>query len=210
MVGMLMVVFTSNFFNIIAALITGFLGPYMIEFIRGKLKKKKDPLKEALILSDLINNKMEDIKDKYKCDRIWISQFHNGGHFYPTGKSIQKFSIFYESVGPSISSIQQYFQNIPVHLFSKSLNHLLEQNHISISNFKNVSIPTYGLKTIQEETKSKSTYVFSIRSIENKFIGFVGIDYVKEPHLLNEDEINDLLVQITSIGGILIKHLNSK
>ena len=76
--------------------------------------------------------------EELKCDRICISQFHNGGHFYPTGKSIKKFSIFYERTSEKASSIKDTFQNIPVSLFPKIfslLNNivgLLDQNGVVI------------------------------------------------------------------------------
>ena len=62
---------------------------------------------DALKVGKLVESKIEDIKDEFKPDRVWITQFHNGGHFYPTGKSIAKFSVMYETVGTGVSSIQQ-------------------------------------------------------------------------------------------------------
>ena len=72
-------------------------------------------------------HKLDYIKDEFKADRVWLAQFHNGGHFYPTGKSIAKFSMVYEIVESTTKSIQSNFQNIPVSLFSKPINHLLEK-----------------------------------------------------------------------------------
>ena len=65
-----------------------------------KLKmEKKDPstpMRDALETSTLIDTQLEQVMEALECDRIWIAQFHNGSYFYPTGRSIQKFSIFYE------------------------------------------------------------------------------------------------------------------
>ncbi len=69
-----------------------------------------------------------------KCDRVWVAQFHNGGNFYPTGKSIQKFSICYELVTIETSRIQQTFQNIQVSLFLKILNKLHKDDELNILN----------------------------------------------------------------------------
>ena len=89
------------------------------------------------------------MRDEFDCaQRVWISQFHNGGNFYPTGKSIQKFSIFYEVTKIGISSVSHTFNNIQ-HLFiHKSFNHMLndEQKGIFIPDFKDKTISTYGLK----------------------------------------------------------------
>ena len=51
----------------------------------------------------LVDDQLEQIKDELDACRVWISQFHNGGNFYPTGKSIQKFSIFHEMYTPGVS-----------------------------------------------------------------------------------------------------------
>ena len=54
----------------------------------------------------------------------------------------------YEIVEQGTESIQQNFQNIPVSLFSKSINQLLDSNIISIPDFKNEATATYGLKYV--------------------------------------------------------------
>ena len=75
--------------GIIIAFITGVLGPILLVYIKNKLEKKKvkpDMVRETLRVSELVTHKIEDIKDEFKSDRVWITQFHNGGNFYPTGK----------------------------------------------------------------------------------------------------------------------------
>ena len=114
--------------EVIVAFITGVLGPLLVIFLKNLLDRKKptDMVRETLAVSERITNKLEQIKEEFDIDRVWITQFHNGGHFYPTGKSMAKFSIIYEAVSPGVSSIRGQFQNIPVNLFSKSINELLE------------------------------------------------------------------------------------
>lgn len=196
--------------GIIIAFITGVLGPIMVLFIKNKLEKKEKPdmVKEALRVSELITTKIEHIKDEFKADRVWITQFHNGGHFYPTGKSMAKFSIIYESVGVNASSIKLNFQNIPVNLFSKSINQLLENDVIEISDYKDDAIATYGLKYVAEDTHCKSGYLFAIKSIDDKFIGTLGLDYTKRKTKLDIESINHLQLHATSIGGVLMNHLD--
>lgn len=198
--------------EVIVAFITGVLGPVVLLFIKDKLekrnKKKPDMVKETLKVSELVTTKIEELRDEYNCDRVWVTQFHNGGNFYPTGKSMAKFSIIYETVNVGVSSKQSNFHNIPVNLFSKSINHLLQNDIISISDFKDDTIPTHGLKYVAEETNCKSEYLFAIKTIENKFIGILGIDYTKRKYKLDEETINQLMVQATSLGGVLMNHLN--
>jgi len=194
--------------GVIIAFITGVLGPVLLLIIKNAIDKKTtvkpDMIIDALETSKLIDFKLDKIRDDFNCDRVWIAQFHNGGHFYPTGKSIAKFSFMYETVSTSVNSIQLSFQNIPVYLFSKSINQLLENNFISIGDYTDVTTPTYGLKYAAEEYGCKSGYLFAIKTIDNKFIGFMGIDYTKRKKQLSSQDINDLEVHSSSLGGVLI------
>jgi len=197
--------------EVIVAFITGVLGPVTLLYVKSIMDKRKvkpDMVTEALKVSELITSKIDHIKDEFKADRVWVTQFHNGGHFYPTGKSMAKFSVIYESVNPGVSSIQTGFQSIPVNLFSKSINQLLENDVIEIPDFKDDAIATYGLKYAAEESGSKSGYLFSVKTIDDKFIGTLGLDFTKKKTKLDMESINHLQVHATSIGGVLMGHLN--
>lgn len=196
---------------IIVAVLTGVAGPVLIVVIKNYLDKKKKPVdmvEKALEVSKLITDKIEHIKEEFQADRVWVAQFHNGGHFYPTGRSIAKFSIFYETVNSGVSSIQSNFQNIPVNLFSKSINELLENDSIQIFDFKDEKIATFGLKYIAEEHGCKSGYFFAIKTIDNKFIGFLGLDYTKRKTKLDIETINHISNHAAAMGGVLMTHLN--
>jgi hypothetical protein len=149
--------------EIVVAFITGLFGPLSVIVVNHyltKKRKKPDLVEETLKISELVTSKIEHIKEEFGADRVWITQFHNGGNFYPTGKSMAKFSIIYESVNQGVSSIQSNFHNIPVNLFSKSINQLLENDIIEIPDFKDDGTSTYGLKYIAEENGCKSGYLF--------------------------------------------------
>lgn len=195
---------------VIVAIITSILGPVIVVSLNARLgkKKKEDMITEALAVSDKIISKLDYIKEEFKADRVWLAQFHNGGHFYPTGKSIAKFSIVYEIVETTTKSIQSNFQNIPVSLFSKPINQLLEHEVIEIYDYKNETIATYGLKYIAEDAGSKSTYMFAIKTIDNKFIGVLTLDYTRKRVQLDHESVNIIHNHATAIGGVLNTHLN--
>jgi hypothetical protein len=197
--------------EIVVAFITGVLGPVSVILIKNyldKIKKKPDLVHETLKVSELVTSKIDHIKEEFGADRVWITQFHNGGNFYPTGKSMAKFSIIYETVGIGVSSIQSNFHNIPVNLFSKSINQLLLNDVIEIPDFKDDSISTFGLKYVAEENGCKSGYLFSIKSIDDKFIGTLGLDFTKRKTKLDIESVNHLQVHATSLGGVLMNHLS--
>jgi hypothetical protein len=199
----------ENYIGIVVAFITGVVGPILLLYIKKKLenKEKPDMVKDTLRVAELVTNKIEHIKDEFNADRVWITQFHNGGNFYPTGKSMAKFSIMYETVHPGVQSVQTNFHNIPVNLFSKSINQLLSNDVIEVSDFKDETIATYGLKYIAEDTGCKSSYLFAIKTIDDRFIGTLGLDYTKRKTKLDIESINHLLVHATSLGGVLMTHL---
>ena len=194
---------------IIASVIAGILGPMLTLFIKNYFDNKQnkpDIVAEALETSTKVMVKLDAIKEEFKADRIWITQFHNGGNFYPTGKSMAKFSVIYETVNIGVGSIQNMFQNIQVNLFSKSINELLKNDSIQIADYKDETIATFGLKYIAEDTGCKSGYLFTIKNIDNKFIGVLGLDYTKKKVKLTEENINELLNYATAIGGVLFGH----
>ena len=196
------------------AIIGGVIGPIIVLasnwYLNNKLgKKKKDMVTEALEVGELVTNRLDQIKEEYQADRVWLSQFHNGGHFYPTGKSIAKFSIFYETVSTNAPSLQLSLKNIPVALFSKSFNKLLSDDMIIIPDFKDENISTYGLRHIAEEYKNKSQYLFAIKNFEGKFIAILGVDYTAEKLTLTDEEIEELLRTSISLGGVLSNHLKN-
>ncbi len=105
----------ESYSTIIVAFLTGVLGPILVILVKNKIassKPKVDMLSDSLRIGELVTTKIDHIREDFKADRVWISQFHNGGHFYPTGKSIAKFSVIYETVSSNTTSIQNNFQNM--------------------------------------------------------------------------------------------------
>ena len=200
----------ENFSMIVVAFITGVLGPISVMYIKyilDKRKKKPDMVTDTLRVSELITHRIDHIREEFNADRVWISQFHNGGNFYPTGRSMAKFSIMYETVSLHAGSVQSNFKNIPVNLFSRSINQLLHNDVIEISDFKDDTIATYGLKYVAEETGCKSAYLVSIKSLDDKFIGILALDFTKKKTKLDMEAINHLQVHASSIGGVLMSYL---
>jgi len=200
----------ENFAAVAVAFITGVIGPIAVLYIKHVLdsrKKKPDMVMDTLRVSELINQKIDHIRDEFNADRVWISQFHNGGNFYPTGRSMAKFSIMYEAVSANASSVQSNFKNIPVNLFSRSINELLQNDVIEVADFKDETIATYGLKYVAEETGCKSSYLFAIKTIEDRFIGILSIEFTKRKTRLDMEDINHLQNHASSIGGVLMTYL---
>ena len=197
--------------EIIGAFLTGVVGPVLYLVIQKYLLKEKnksrDIVKENIVSVSLISNEIEEIRDEFKGDRVWIAQFHNGGSFYPTGKSIQKFSIFYEVTKAGISSVATLFKNIPCSLYPRAFEHMMEGNGIFINDYKDPKIATYGLKEAAESVGTKSTYLIPLFTLDEKYIGNIGIDFVSKKKRLTKDEWEHLQIKAGRIAGYLSSHL---
>jgi len=191
---------------ILVAFITGVIGPVIVLILKDYQDKRKkgDMMLDTLHVSERVTAKLDHIREQIHADRVWLIQFHNGGNFYPTGKSIAKFSMTYEAVSSGTTSMQNSFQNIPVTLFSKPINFLLENDEILISDYKDESIATYGLKYIADEYNCKSSYFFAIKTMDDKLVGVIGIDFTKKKLKLNEDQLTELSRNAATIGGVLV------
>jgi hypothetical protein len=196
--------------TIIVALITAVIGPVIIEWVKNKLARqpKVSLVKEAIELNELVDHQLDTMMDELGCDRIWIGQFHNGGHFYPTGKSIQKFSIFYEKTSPNTSAIQHIFQQIPVSLFPKSLSKLYKDGELGIANYEKDE--TYDLHSFSKEYNTKSFYMLAVDDLNDHFIGVMGIAFNEKEHKLSKEEWIFIRQKVGAIGSLLTDYLKIK
>jgi hypothetical protein len=197
--------------TILVALITAVIGPAVVEWVKAKLKKeenKESSVKEAIDLNTLVDNQLDHLMDELGCDRIWIGQFHNGGHFYPTGKSIQKFSIFYEKLTPSTSAIQHVFQQIPVSLFPKALSKLYKDGELAVVNYN--TDETYDLSIFSKDYGTKSFYMLAIDDLDEHFIGVMGIAFNDKEHKLSKEEWIFIRQKVGAIGSLLTDYLYKK
>jgi len=194
---------------VVLALITSILGPIVVEWVRKKLNKTpiSDPLAEAIEHNQEIDHQLQLIMDETEASRIWIAQFHNGGHFYPTGKSIQKFSIFYERVAPAVNSIMELFQNIPVSLFPKALGQLFKERELIILDCENDE--NFDLPSIPGERGSQSFYMLSIHDTDDRFIGVLALSFVDKGRRLTKEEWIFIRSRTGTIGMLLTNYLKN-
>jgi hypothetical protein len=193
---------------IVIALITSVFGPVLLEWAKSKFRKKQsDPMPDAIKYNEQIEHQLDLILNELECDQIFIAQFHNGGHFYPTGKSIQKFSIFYEVLNPNIESVKNVYQNIPVSLFNKPLSELYEHGEVIIEDAEATN--SYLLNTTTGG-KCKSIYLLSLTDLDGRIIGVMGIHYIEKKHKIVKDEWIFIRQKVGAIGNIISNYLHSK
>ena len=206
---------------VVAALISSLFGPILVNIVETEIdywkaiKAKRststtiviDPLEDAINNSEVVNNYLSNINKDFEFDRAWVSMFHNGGHYYPTGKSIQKFSIFYEVAKPGIAPIQLQFKNTPVSLLSTAIGEVYKKGRLLVD-IEDLDI--FGLESAMISTGTKSAFLFALKNLENKFFGVVGFDVVNESRKLTDEELEILQAQVNTLSGYIFEYLHSK
>ena len=199
--------------ELIAAFLTGVVGPvfYLViqKYLQKEKNKSRDIVKENITSVSLISNELDEIREEFVGDRVWISQFHNGGNFYPTGKSIQKFSIFYEVAKIGISSIAHTFNNIPCSLYPRAFEHMMGGNGIFINDYADKKVATYGLNEAAKSVGTKSTYIIPLFTLDEKYLGALGVDFVSKKKRLTKDEWEHLQIKAGRIAGYISSHLSA-
>ena len=197
--------------TILIAFLTAILGPIIVEWVKVKFlsrKSNRDVVGESINTNEKVDTQLELLLEELECDRICIAQFHNGGTFYPTGKSIKKFSIFYERVTDKATSIKETFQNIPVSLFPKVFSLLYKDNEVVIPSSSNNDIDCGIFQVKGKKYKTKSIYMLAINDLNDNFIGSLTISYYGKEHKLSLDEWILIRQKVGAIGTILTDYLH--
>lgn len=156
------------------------------ETIPQKIKKQCD-------IDYLIINKMEEVKEFLRADRVQVYDFHNGGHF-ANGRSALKVSCTYEVCRAGIKSYQMYLQSIPLNCIPQFIKKLLIDSRMQINDLediKEIMPATYSLKKSQN---IKSYFDIILNNEFNEPIGFLAIQYENENKVnFSEKELNEIL-----------------
>jgi hypothetical protein len=191
------------FGSVLVALITALFGPAALLWVKKKLTKPKDEMKIELYSIEKITTEIEEVLLKLKGDRVWITQFHNGGHFLHSNKSMQKFSVVYEVDGPGILPVSTVFTNIPISLYSRCFAEIINSKFIGISDYEDVTVATYGLKPGAEATGAKATFIVGLFDFgTGKLMGTLGIDFLDPTHL-EDFQIEYLKIRAERVAGYL-------
>jgi len=197
--------------ELLGAFLTGVVGPILLFFVNKQIQKRKekneDKVIDAIADTCVINEELEEILEEFKADRIYISQFHNGGTYYPTGKSIQKFSIFYEVTRPGIAIISHIFRNIPCSLYPKAFDIMLKDKGIFIPDYSDPTVATFGLKGAADSAGDKSSYMIPLFTLDEKYMGVLGMDYVVKKKKLTKDQWEHFQIRASRISGYLSSYL---
>lgn len=197
--------YVADFAVVLAAFISGVLSPIVMHWAKSYFRpKKSDELDDHLLQDDMIIKRLSIIREENKFDRIWIGQFHNGEHFYPNGRSVQKISLTYESCKPGVSSLLKIIKGLPVSVFSSFLKILIQERIYIVHNVddeKDINVKT--LSSFLIELGVKSYYAFAIVDIDHRFIGLLCVDAVLYKKKLSEEQIEFLKSEAKTLAGYI-------
>lgn len=201
-------VLIPNVVPIIVAFLTGIAGPSILTYLKYKLnqkktltRKKQDDFRNTLKIQEIVNSSLVNLQIKYDLDRVWISQFHNGGNFYPGNKSMKKMSTMFEATAPGVSSDLMKNQNIPVSFFSSFLQKL---NTTDTGITVDVSLEEdFALRSFWDARGIRSVYMFPVKCTDGNFIGIMGVDFVKRDGVLSEDIFYSIMNEANRLTGFL-------
>lgn len=199
--------------EIITAFLTGVFGPIILmilKFILDTKRRNKNPIIESVASADVVNGELAKLLKEVDGDRVWIAQFHNGAYYYPTGKSIRKFTIFYEQSAESVSNISSYFQSVPCSLYSRSINSILSNNGLRIYDYNDNKNDAYGFGSLADIGGTRSSIILPLYAFDNKPIGFMSMDWVKKRTHIKDEDLELLNNSAYRIAGYLTNYLETK
>ena len=196
------------FGSVMVALITALLGPAAILWIQRKINPPKDELQLEIVSIEKVTTEIENILKKLDCDRVWVTQIHNGGHFLHSNKSMQKFSVVYEVDGPGILPVASLFTNMPISLYSRFFVEIMNTGFVGIPNYDDPTISTFGLKSSAEATGAKASYIVGLFDFgTGKLMGSIGIDYMDETKI-NDEQLDFFKKKSERLAGYLSTRKN--
>lgn len=140
-----------------------------------------------------IINRLENVKEILKADRVQIYDFHNGIH-YANGRSALKTSCSFEVVRSGIKGHQKELQSVPLSCIPVFIKTLLNSGELQINDLEEIkeTMPaTYELKKSQDVV---SFFDIILNNKNKEPIGFLAIQYnEKDKAEFTKEEMNEIL-----------------
>jgi hypothetical protein len=150
-----------------------------------------------------ILDRLEEMKNEVKADRISIFSFHNGGEYY-SGKSMQKLSCSYEVVQPGVARTQLELQNIPVSACLATVQQLIQNKEFHCYDVE-THYPESACKHQLIQHGVKSTYQYAIFDLNRRAIGILRADFVLDKEEISGDAYDALRYLAIKLPGYLVK-----
>jgi len=87
---------------------------------------------------------------------------------------------------------------------------MLDNHGIFIPDYEDETVATWGLKASAETAGDKSSYLLPLFTLDDKYIGVVGIDYTTKKYRMKKDEWEHFQIKASRIAGYLSSYLVKK
>ena len=197
--------------RIITAIITGVLGPFIIWWLKEKYEDDEETpseenrtVTEEVEFTKQISGELRSVREEIGSDRVWVSQFHNGGKILRSGAntSMKKISITHEVTGRAISKEKYKINGILVTFFSNMIKKVIDEEHVSYDCTNDEIDPEVQL--LLRERGTKHMDMFAMKNIDGVLIGIMGVDFTTGDEKLSKQEIQYLKVKANLLAGYLV------
>jgi hypothetical protein len=206
-----------DFTQIVITLVTSITSVIVALITAGYIKKKdtkhqeeksKKLLVEQIQKDELIHATLREIRRKYNADRVFITQFHNGGTFY-TNSPMQKASITYERCSDGLQRIADKFQNYLVSNFAWYANKVLKNEAF----FYDIdeTVDDIIMKSVFKTYSTWAHSAVAVLDAQNHPIAVLALDWVISElpveYVDNEDFNEEFMEEFTKDAGSLKTYL---
>ena len=204
--------------RIIELIITSITSIFIALITAGYFKKRQEKSKEKISSSQLmkqvqqseiVHYALRELRRKYNADRVFITQFHNGGTFY-TNSPMQKASITYERCSDGLQRIADKFQNYLVSNLAWYANKVLKGEAF----FYDVDevVDDIIMKSVFKTYSTWAHAGVAIYDNEKHPVALLGVDWViselpvnyVDDEDFNDEFIDDFTKDANSLKGYLI------
>ena len=164
-------------------------------------KGHQKELEHAAFKNAEIIKVLKGILSDFNADRAYVFEFHNGDYF-SSGMPMQKFTCTYEVVSDGVSAECQNPGEYRMSNYNDYISSMIHKRDYIVKDIKKMNSDAL-LKSLLTKKGVKSLYNIPIKTFRGRTIGFIGLDYVKSPRSLSEDEVNCLRAAAKIITGYI-------
>lgn len=186
--------FTAFIISLTAAISA--LGALVVTILKAKKNIENNLPKKLQKQCDLnteIIQRMEQMKEILRADRIQIYDFHNGGH-YANGRSALKTSCTFEVVRVGVQGYQMFLQALPLSAIPEFVKTLLNNKELFVKNLEDIKGCMPSTYNIKHSQGVKGFYDIILENDKKEPIGFLGVQYTTDEPIkeLTLDEKNEI------------------
>lgn len=160
---------------------------YLKEYLFPKKKRQKLTINKSNCYIEL-DRICASIRDILKAQSVYISYFHNGGHFI-NGVEMDKYTVVGEDYGEGLESHKKIGKDILVTNFPYLFHNLLVRNRHYIDDIDEHYFHDRCYKDDLKKRNALSAYTFLIKDpISELPLGFISIEFNKTNAFTKDNE----------------------